>query len=284
MGRRGERTVGGMGGARLRALREAKGKTQLWAELEAELGTGYLQRLESGRVALPGRATLERVLEALGATYSERCGILEQFGYTVSTSPPNADEVIWARSFCRRELENAPFPAYALDCTHRMIVWNAHTSRLFGLLPGDPTLGRLAGHSVLEAWFDDASPLARLVAEPHEFLPAMIRAFRSEMKPFQVEPWCVAVLERLLTLPRFHRHYWSVLQDERAHGHASAARALVPVRLIVPGAGRLQFRLSAEHFVDDVRFRLIYFFPADLATMQWCAAGARAESQASVGA
>jgi len=266
--------VSDAGGARLRAIREAKGKTQLWVELEAELGTGYLQRVESGRVALPGHAILERVLTALGASYSEKCDVLERFGYAVSTEPPNADEVIWAREFCRRELDDAPFPAYALDCTHRIIAWNAQTPRLFGLMPSDPTLGRLVGQSVLAAWFDGASPLSRLVAEPDAFMPALIRAFRSEMKPYQAEPWCQAELKRLFTLPRF-RHYWA--QQEHPSPQVSAARALVPVRLRVPGAGLLQFRLSAEHFVDDARFRLIYFFPADLATMQWCTEGAQLE-------
>lgn len=268
--------VGGVGGSRLRALREAKGKTQLWVELEAELGTGYLQRVEYGRVALPVRATLERILNALDATYRERRDVLEQFGYSVATSPPNADEIAWACAFCRREIDEAPFPAYALDCTHRMIAWNRQTPRLFGLLPGDPALGRLAGRSLLEAWFDEASPLARLVIEPEIFLPAMVRAFRSEMASFRGEPWCDEVVERLLALPRFRR-YWSETEPEPV----SAARALVPVRLRVPGVGEpLQFRLSAEHLVDDIRFRLIYFFPADLPTMQWCAAGATGESAA----
>jgi transcriptional regulator with XRE-family HTH domain len=269
--------AGGVGGARLRALREAKGKTQLWVELEADLGTGYLQSVEYGRVALPVRATLERILSALDATYRERRDVLEQFGYSVATSPPNADEIAWACGFCHRELVEAPFPAYALDCTHRMIAWNRQTPRLFGLLPGDPALGRLAGRSLLEAWFDDASPLARLVVEPEIFLPARVRAFRSEMASFRGEPWCDEVVERLLALPRFRR-YWSETEPEPV----SAARALVPVRLRVPGAGAepLQFRLSAEHLVDDIRFRLIYFFPADLPTMQWCAAGAVSEPPA----
>ena len=56
-GRRGRGTAGTPGGERLRALREAAGRTQLWVELEAELGTGYLQRVESGKVAQPVRAT-----------------------------------------------------------------------------------------------------------------------------------------------------------------------------------------------------------------------------------
>jgi transcriptional regulator with XRE-family HTH domain len=257
-------------------LREARGKTQLAVELDADLGTGYLQRVEYGRVAQPGRDTLERILSALDATYRERRDVLEEFGYSVATSPPNAEEIAWACAFCQPELDEAPFPAYALDCTHRMIAWNRQTPRLFGLLPGDPALGRLAGRSLLEAWFDDASPLARLVLEPEVFLPAMVRAFRSEMAAFRGESWCAAVIERLLALPRFRR-YWSETEPEPV----SAARALVPVRLRVPGVVTpLQFRLSAEHLVDDIRFRLIYFFPADLPTMQWCAAGATGEPPA----
>jgi transcriptional regulator with XRE-family HTH domain len=63
----GAQGVGTPGGAKLRALRERRGKTQLWVEFEAELGTGYLQRVESGKVAQPERPTLERVLNALGA-------------------------------------------------------------------------------------------------------------------------------------------------------------------------------------------------------------------------
>src|SRR5947209_5963594 len=69
------------GGSSLRALREAAGKAQLWVEAEAEIGTGYLQRLESGKILQPERTTLERILAALGARYSERRDVLERFGY-----------------------------------------------------------------------------------------------------------------------------------------------------------------------------------------------------------
>jgi transcriptional regulator with XRE-family HTH domain len=46
------------GGKRLRALRNDYGKTQLAVELDANLGTGYLQRLETGKVQQPERDTL----------------------------------------------------------------------------------------------------------------------------------------------------------------------------------------------------------------------------------
>ncbi len=91
------------------------------------------------------------------------------------------------------------------------------------------------------------------------------------MQQFRTEAWYAALLARLDELPRF-RHYWAVVEREPAP--VSAARALVPVRLAVPGAGVLQFRLSSEPFARDARFRLVYYFPADPATMRRCAAWA----------
>jgi transcriptional regulator with XRE-family HTH domain len=271
-GQRGGRTAGTPGGERLRALREGAGRTQLWVEVEAELGTGYLQRVESGKVAQPVRATLERVLAALGAGYSERREVLALFGYLVATSPPTEEEITWARTVCWRDLHEVAFPAYVLDCTHRLVAWNRHVPRLFGVAPDDPTLGGLTHRSWLAAWFDPRSPLAPLVAEPEVFLPALIRALRFEMQLFRGEAWYTALLARMLEeLPLF-RQYWAAA--EPAPAPVSAARALVPVRLLVPGAGILQFRLTSEPFARDRRFRLIYYLPADPATMQQCAAWA----------
>ena len=51
---------------------------------------------------------------------------------------------------------------------------------------------------------------------------------------------------------------------------ASAARALIPIRLTLPDTAGLEFRLSSEHFIQDARIRLVYYFPADPATMYQC--------------
>jgi transcriptional regulator with XRE-family HTH domain len=266
-----DRSTGTPGGAKLRQLREAAGRTQLWVETDADLGTGYLQRVESGRVVQPERATLERVLEALGTRYSERAEVLELFGYAVATPLPTNEELSWAREVSRAELNEAPFPAYVLDCAHRLVAWNRFVPRLFGIVPDDPLLGRLAGESAVAAWFDPASPMGRSVVEPDVFMPALIRALLYEKQQFHSEPWYPPLLERLQRLPRF-QHYWEVVEHEPAQ--AIAARALVPARLESAGAGILQFRLSSEPFVRDARFRTIFFFPADLTTMQQCAAWA----------
>jgi len=263
-----ERAAGTPGGARLRAIRKLAQRTQLWVEAEAELGTGYLQRVESGKVAQPERGTLERILNALDARYSERREALELFGYAVVTPPPTVADHRWARDVSQAELAEAPFPAYVLDCTHQLIVWNRLVPRLFGVVADDPLLGRLAVGSFLAVWFDPASSLLRLVVEPDLFLPALIRALRYEMRQFGHESWYGRVVDDLLSLDRF-RFHWERVECEPAL--AGAARALVPVRLNVAGAGVLQFRLSSEQFARDARFRTIYYFPADLQTMQWCA-------------
>jgi hypothetical protein len=52
----------------------------------------------------------------------------------------------------------------------------------------------------------------------------------------------------------------------------------VPLRLAVRDIGQLQFRLVAEPFVRDTRFRLVYFLPADPTTMRQCASWATRNS------
>ena len=70
---------------------------------------GYLQRVESGKVQHPEKETLERILAALGARYSERRDILELFGYVVDAPLPNDEEIRWAIESCQQELDNAVF-------------------------------------------------------------------------------------------------------------------------------------------------------------------------------
>ena len=263
------------GGARLRAIREQAGRSQLWVEAEADLGTGYLQRVESGRVAQPGRITVERILAALDARYSERREVLELFGYIVATPLPTDDEIAWACASCQHELHDVPFPAYVLDCVPRLLAWNRFVPRLLGIADaaaGERALAGLAGRSMMQLWFDPASPFGALVAEPDTFLPSLIRALRYEYQRLHPEPWMTeAITESARTLPRF-RALWAPASQLPVP--ISAARALLPIKLNVPGAGLLQFRLAAEPFVRDSRFRLIYLMPADAVTMRQCAAWA----------
>lgn len=259
------------GGARLRALREAAGRSQLWVEAEAELGTGYLQRVEAGRVVQPTRATLERILAALGARYSERRELLALFGYLIATPLPGEADRSWAREVSAWQLREAPFPVYVLDVATTLIAWNAQFARLLGAAASGLRPEALVDRPLLAHWFDTASSLAALVAAPETLLPALIRAMRHEALPLRAEGWYDEWLATLLVLPRF-RYYWARVAEEREG--VSAARALVPVRFAAPGFGAAQFRLATEPFTRDARFRLVYPFPADTTTMHRCAAWA----------
>lgn len=249
--------AGTPGGNRLRALRDYMGRTQLDIELDASLGIGYLQRLESGKVKYPEHDTLERILAALHAPYMERRDILELFGYVVDTPLPTEAETRWAVDACRDELQMAVFPAYLLNCAHEMLVWNAFIPRMFTAQ---------VGTSVLRMLFDPAYELNRTIANPDEFFPAQIRALRYEMRLMGGEAWHKARIDDLLLTAPLFAKYWTA----SGQNPALAARPLIPLELRLPEIGLLRFRLTAEAFAQDRRFRLIYYIPADPPTMQQC--------------
>ena len=248
------------GGQRLRQLREEAGRTQLWVELEAGLGTGYLQRLESGRVAQPERGTLERILKALNAAYNERRTVMHRFGYRTPTAPPDEDEMRWARELAGSQLDEFPFPAYALDCLLRLVAWNAAADELLHV----SRIGAADNRSMLEPWFDEGTHLGRMVVDPDAFLTALIVALRYELRRFREEPWTRELVAHLRKILRFERYWQRTAAQPPALG---AARALLPLRLNPTGDQILSFRLSSEPFIDDDRFRVVYYFPDDPATM-----------------
>jgi transcriptional regulator with XRE-family HTH domain len=261
------RFAGSPGGELLRRLRKAARKTQLWVEAEAELGTGYLQRIERGKIAHPERTTLDRILTALDARFGERREVLERFGYVVSVDPPDAADREWARRHCQDALDDLPFPAYAIDCAFRVVAWNHFMAALFGP-DGARVLEGFRERSVLEGWFDPASPIGRSVTEPDRFLPAMLRAARFEALQFGDPAWYRALMaDHAARLPRFRAALSARPPDEAP---IISARALVPVRLTIAPGTSCSFRLSAEPFLRDPRFRLVSFFPADEAALRWC--------------
>ena len=251
------------GGQRIRTLRKYYGKTQLEVELTANLGTGYLQRVETGRVKQPEQYTLERILQALGATYNERREILGCFGYLVDAPIPETSEIEWAISYCQVELDHAFFPAYLLDCAHRLLAWNRAAPHLW-----DDGAASAPGNyaSMLRLVFDTNTRFGQAIANPDAFLPAQIRALRYEWQWFQEETWYQTLLDEMMQLPLF-QHYWNLMADELT---PFPARPLTELVLSLLPESRLTFRLVSERFVTDQRFRIIYLLPANTITTEQC--------------
>jgi transcriptional regulator with XRE-family HTH domain len=191
------------GGNRLRTLREYRGRTQLDVELEAHLGIGYLQRLEAGKVQQPERETLERILAALGARYTERRDILELFGYVVDAPLPTEDDIQWAIAVCQAEIDSAVFPVYLLDCAHRLLSWNLFIPMLFKMegLQNRPAIAprvsMLRVVSILPTrWHPDNQPGCLF---PLRFVPCVMKCSGFMMSPGPERSWMRCCNARFLS-------------------------------------------------------------------------------------
>jgi transcriptional regulator with XRE-family HTH domain len=249
------------GGIRLRALRESCGKTQFDVELDANLGIGYLQRLELGKVQYPERDTLERILAALGVSFVERRDLFALFGYAVPISIPNEIETQWAIEVFQSEVQQTTIPVYLLDCSHRLLAWNSLVPKLFGVVKtrsSDVLMPRLI--------FDPINGIAASVLNAETFFSAQIRVLQYERQRCGDEAWYSGFVNEMRQYKTFDE-YWTTQN--------TAGQTQIPMRPLAPlkldmGYGLAQFRLIAETFVQDPRFRVIYYLPADTATMRQC--------------
>jgi transcriptional regulator with XRE-family HTH domain len=249
------------GGLRLRTLREASGKTQLDVELDANLGLGYLQRLELGKVQQPEQATLDRILGALGVTFIERREVLALFGYAVAISLPNATEIQWAIDIFRSAIAQTTMPMYLLDCGHRLLAWNALVPNL---LSGLNAYGNIP--LIPKLIFDSVNGLASSILNAETFFSAQIRIIQYEKLRCGNEAFYNDFIDEMSEYPVFAK-YW--LKHDRLGGVQIPMRPLVPMQLNT-SHGLAQFRLIAETFVQDPRFRVIYYLPDDAATINQC--------------
>ena len=246
---------------RLRALREASGKTQLDVELDANLGLGYLQRLELGKVQQPEQATIDRILDALGVSFMERCEVSALYGYTVAISLPSDTETRWAIDVFRSAMSQSTMPMYLLDCGHRLLAWNALVPNLlYGLnaYGSSPLIPKLI--------FDSVNGIASSILNADTFFSAQIRIIHSERQRCGSDAFYTNFVDEMSEFPTFAK-YW--LKQDRAGDIQIPMRPLVPMQLDT-GHGLAQFRLIAETFVQDPRFRVIYYLPDDTATMRQC--------------
>lgn len=256
------------GARRLLQLRQQAGKSQLLVEAEAGLGSGYVQRIESGKVRQPLRGTLERLLGALDARYSERREVLGLFGYQTATPLPDAADIAWARASVQLDLTAVPVPAYLLDCGARLLAWNMIVPALFPVMSLERERIVAEHWSMLRLLFAPGLGIAERLKNRETLLLQLLNAFRHELQRIGEEPWVPAIIAELARdIPQFT----SVWQASGQLITASAARPRVPFQIELAEEGMAQFWVAAEPVTRDMRFRVVYLLPIDAATMAWCA-------------
>lgn len=256
------------GGRKLRELRECAKRTQLSIEIQAGIGTGYLQRVESGKVLHPEKETLERILKALDVSYGGQRQVLEMFGYTAPTPLPNEDEIAWATRVSQSDLHSLAFPACLLDCSLRLLDWNHSVPKILGFPSSSMQMSRLKYLPITKLIFDEQYYITQRIINPETFFLTVLRVLLIRMQPFRHEEWYANIIsEPYERLPLFKEHWNKVMQDE--HSDTIACPCL-PVRFDAHHGGELQFHLFFENFIPDSRFHFVYCLPADTATMNYC--------------
>lgn len=249
------------GGKKLRELREQARMTQQEIEGEAELGFGYLQRLELGKVSRPKRETLERILTTLNASYNDRYEVLSLFGYMVSTPLPTDKEIEWAIQVSKEHLQRCPYPVYLLDCAYRIWAWNAYVPRMIGQDPDGLRMKGFQGKCVVELIFDEQHGIAALASNSDETFTSLLLTFRAALYPYQEEEWCKSMTAKVLELPLF-KAYW----DQTERYLQSINMPIHPATFFhigVPGKQDIQFRVLSIPFSQDRRFLIIEYIPFD---------------------
>jgi transcriptional regulator with XRE-family HTH domain len=250
-------------GMRLRALREACGKTQLDVELDASLGIGYLQRLELGKIGQPERDTLERILAAVSASYMQRREVLELFGYRVAITVPNENETRWAIDAFQGEVKQDAIPAYLLDCAHRLLAWNSLIPKVFSEFQT-----KLTNTLIPRLIFDPIDGFAAGVVNADVFFATQIRILQYEGQRHGGAAGYGAFVEGLRAYPLFDKYWREQSLDLQVH---AAFRPVADLKLDT-GRGLAHFRLISEVFAQDARFRVIYDVPVDRGTVRRCSA------------
>jgi transcriptional regulator with XRE-family HTH domain len=256
------------GGQLIRHLRIRAGRTQTELELAARLGEHYLKRIELGQVTRPQRATLERILKALHASYDDQRLVLEAYGYTAQNPLPTADEIALAQQRFRASLTPIPIPVQLLDCAQRLLDWNRLLPPLVGRHPDDPAMLTLTNRTITEILYEPAFGIGQRVLNLQAWSRHMLPVLIHELRPYLKEPWG----EQLYVAMRQNVPGLADLIDDPALERAIPARPLEPIVFAGPADTALPFRIAAEPFTEDTRFRVIYYFPADAAALNYCQA------------
>lgn len=258
------------GWKRLEAIRKQAGLPQYKVELDAGIGIGNLGKYESGE-RNPERHTLERILDALDAKFTDRVEVLERFGYTMNTPPPTAEEVAWAVAICKPVMDELSFPVYMLDMQGFVLYWNYYMPKMLGMRETQmETVFHRERLTLYQAFFHSGVRLANLMNHPDAFLSHTIRVLRQDWEwgSFLEEDWCQELLKATSTKYPEFKKYWDMAAD---HPVADLpARPLANLQVKSPIMGNVEFRVARETMNRDKRFRVIYLIPADAATLEQC--------------
>lgn len=256
-------------GELLRAWRGARKLSQLDLALQADLSQRHLSFLESGR-AQPSRQMVLQVAQTLDVPLRERNALLQAAGYAPLYQERNLDsaDMTAVREALKLTLaHHEPLPALVVNRCWGMVMSNAATSRILGLLGGEPKevwrrvdpSGQL---NVMRLTFHPEG-LQRVLKNWEQAATVLLSRLQREAAAQPANSQLCAVLKEIVTYPGIPARW-------RTAALTSAPPPILPLHF---DNGRESFSLfsmvstfgTAQDVTAD-ELRVETFFPADEAT------------------
>lgn len=259
-------------GSYLRQLRKERGVSIDNLRYACAVTARTIQEIETAATVRPERKTLLALLQGLSTykrlTSDERKKALEPFGYRDQSLLPEGEEITSIARQWESSVFELPHPAYLVDFAHRFLAWNRYAPRVIGLTYGHPALEKLRRRTLFDLIFDRQFETAFVIKNKEEFLPEMLYVMRCEFEPFKDDDWCKECIRQAREEHPAFRALWDKVQKKPVQ--QLGLRTMGPVVTQARGGVELRFHLLGTDFVNDSRFRVIQYLPADAATMRQC--------------
>ncbi len=235
-------------------------------DLSLSLGwkdTSRLSKIEQGRVGKPNRDTAERIINALNLTHQEKGHFLLVGGYL-----PTEQEISNILEETKEKIDTWRYPAYLMDFSFRWLYANKHTLFTAKMNPNQLSWIIENKPSFLSFPFFPKEQFSVIVKKGEDqnslksFAIAQIAAFKGENEQYQNEKWYKNLVKDLMQFEEF-RKLWPEVNQE-TYGKKLFDYEYKTMQDTYNGKYQtLSFHVSTAKVINDPRFQLVMYHPAD---------------------
>jgi transcriptional regulator with XRE-family HTH domain len=228
--------------------------------------TSRLSKIEQGRVGKPNRETAERIINALELTEQERGNFLLVGGYL-----PTSNEITKVINENKKKIDEWLYPAYVMDFSFRCLYVNTHLLTIINYPKSKKDWIQQAQPNFLSFPFLPKDQLSIEVMKGEDqdnlkpFAVAQIAAFKTENQHYQNEPWYKNIVKELMVFDEF-RKYWPEIDQSHYHKKLFDYEFKTITDVYEGSNKTLKFHISTGKVINDPRFQIVLYFPADKET------------------
>jgi transcriptional regulator with XRE-family HTH domain len=245
------------------------------SQLEVSLRIGWsdttrLSKIEQGRVGKPTRETIEKVIKALDLNEQEKGEFLYQGGYL-----PSDEEIKAIIKEFAKKIDSWPYPAYMMDLSWRLLYCNPLSLIAFNLPLSWLKDVPIYKPNVLEFPFlpKDQYPVdvekGEDIKSLKSFQLAQIANFKTENFRYQKETWYKRIVQNMMKSEEFRDLWFTVSLKE--YYKKLLDHEYKRITGVFEGKKKsLDFYLSTTKLIEDPRFQICFYFPANPDSLKFC--------------